>query len=532
MQFDSEYLDTDVIVVGQGVVGQFLSLLLAQRGHRVLAVERHSEPYALPRAVHYDPDVNRVLAGLGLDAEEQATFSRPNTSYDWLTADHRLMLAFPTPLDGAQGWPDSTMFAQPDLEAALRRHQRQAETLQVRWGTTLTDIAQNADGVTATLSSAVGTETVRAAFLVGCDGANSTVRELAGLVLDDLGFTSDWLVMDLKVDEARVFAPDCGQICDPARPTSCVSGGPGRRRFEIMRMPEDDMRDFSTPASAWQLVEPWNIDPSNAELERLAVYTFHARCAPEWQAGRVFIGGDAAHQMPPFFGRGMVSGVRDVVNLYWKLDLVLRGNAPQALLESYGSERYAHIQYALNMSVELGNIICETDPVKVAARDAHFLERGPLPENALPPMPPEVLGPGFFPGGVPGEDPVAGRVGVQGRVQGLDGKVRPLDEVTFHEFVTLLDGRRVSSEEASRVRAARPAGIACKVIRIVAAGAEIEDMHTARDIDARYTELFDHVGRLAIVYRPDLHGFGSASTPEGAVDLVAALDPTLLRGAQ
>jgi 2-polyprenyl-6-methoxyphenol hydroxylase-like FAD-dependent oxidoreductase len=513
--------DADVIVVGQGVVGQLVSLLLAQAGHRVLALERHAEPYSMPRAVHYDPDVNRLLDGLGIDAVAQATFSEPALSYDWLSADRELLLTFPNELEGDQGWPDSTMFAQPDLEAALRARQAEHPNLEIRWGAELTALHDDGRQVVATVAGPDGESTVTAAYLVGCDGANSTVSRLVGITVDDLGFSSDWLVMDLKMPPREWF-PVNGQICDPLRPTSCVSGGPGRRRFEFMRMPGDDLETFATPETAWRLVEPWKLTPADAELERLAMYTFHAHCATRWQVGRAFIAGDAAHRMPPFFGRGMVSGARDAMNLAWKLDHVLRGVADPALLETYFSERYAHVQFALMMSVELGRIICETDPAKVAARDAHLLANGPSPQNAMPPMPPELLGPGFF-GGAPGEDAVAGRIGVQGRLRGIDGSEVLADRISWGEFVTFVDARRVSEEDAERIRAAKPGGVTCKVIEVVPAGGQPRNRHSGVDLDGRYTAAFDRSGSLAIVMRPDLHGFGAATTIEDALALMAAL---------
>ncbi|TAJ48501.1 MAG: bifunctional 3-(3-hydroxy-phenyl)propionate/3-hydroxycinnamic acid hydroxylase [Herbiconiux sp.] len=520
-------LQTDVLVVGQGPVGQIVSLYLAQRGHRVLAVERHAAPYSLPRAVHYDPDVNRILAGLGLDAARQSEFSQPATSYDWLSAGRELLLTFPAPLDGDQGWPDSTMFSQPELEAALRIEQERVPGLEVRWGSELIGFAQDPDGVTAEIAGPGGERsTVRAGFLVGCDGANSDVAGLAGFEVTDLGFSSDWLVFDLTMPP-REWIPENGQICDPARPTSVVSGGPGRRRFEFMIMPGEDASTMATPENAWRLVEPWGVSQNEAELERLAVYTFRARWATRWTEGRVSIAGDAAHQMPPFFGRGMVSGVRDAMNLSWKLDHVLRGVAPLALLDTYGSERIGHVQHAIGMSVELGRMICETDPVKVAARDSHFLTVGPYPQDAMPPMPPELLGPGFF-RGVPGVDPVAGRIGVQGRLRGFDGAETSADRLSWGGFIAFLDGRRVSADEAQRIRAAKPATIDCPVIEVLPVDEPPRNRHSGADLDGRYLGVFDVTGAIALVYRPDLHGFGSASTVDDAVTLLASLDPATL----
>ncbi|NED84389.1 bifunctional 3-(3-hydroxy-phenyl)propionate/3-hydroxycinnamic acid hydroxylase, partial [Streptomyces sp. SID11233] len=93
-------------------------------------------------------------------------------------------------------------------------------------------------------------------------------------------------------------------VCDPARPTTAVSGGPGRRRFEFMRMPEESLAELSTPETSWRLLEPWGLTPETCVLERSAVYTFAARWADRWRSGRLLIAGDAAHQMPPFAGQG------------------------------------------------------------------------------------------------------------------------------------------------------------------------------------------------------------------------------------
>ena len=213
----------------------------------------------------------------------------------------------------------------------------------------------------------------------------------------DLGFFYDWLIVDILPKEHREWTPDNLQVCDPVRPTSAVNGGPGRRRFEFMRMPQDDLKSFDTDETAWSLLEPWGVTPANAGAGTPGPDTFQARYASSWRDGRIFLAGDAAHQMPPFFGQGMVSGVRDAVNLAWKLDLALQGAAGDALLDSYDSERSAHVQHAIGMSVELGKVICETDPAAVAARDAHFLATGPDPVSALPPIPPGAAGPRRLP---------------------------------------------------------------------------------------------------------------------------------------
>ncbi len=210
---------------------------------------------------------------------------------------------------------------------------------------------------------------VRARYAVGCDGANSTIRSLLDVPIDDRGFFYDWLIVDVVLDQPTRFDPPNLQICDPVRPTTAVSGGPGRRRWEFMRLPDEPIEDLNDASRAWELLAPWGVHPGNARLERHAVYTFQARAAANWQVGRIFLAGDAAHQMPPFAGQGMCAGLRDAANLAWKLDLVLSGRAAPELLATYDQERRPSASAAIDFSMELGKVICVPDPVEAAARD-------------------------------------------------------------------------------------------------------------------------------------------------------------------
>ena len=158
---------------------------------------------------------------------------------------------------------------------------------------------------------------------MGCDGANSTVRDLLGVTFDDRGFYYDWLVVDVALHEPRVFDPPNLQVCDPRRPTTVVSGGPGRRRWEFMCLPGETLDTLDEEAAAWAFLDPWDVRPDNATMVRHAGYRFRARWATRWHEGRIFLAGDAAHQTPPFAGQGMCAGLRDAANLAWKLDYVL-----------------------------------------------------------------------------------------------------------------------------------------------------------------------------------------------------------------
>lgn len=535
----------DVAVVGLGPVGQTTALLLALKGHNVVVVEKQAEPYPLPRAVHYDPDVSRLLDQLGL-SDYMKDFAKPSDVYEWQTADRRTMLRFEFPAESNQGWPGSTMFNQPSLEEALRNRGRDFENLKVFRGTEVVALAQTADAAQLTISSrTLKQRTINARFVIGADGAKSFVRDYMKTSIQDLGFFYDWLIVDvIPHDKDLKVSPDNLQICDPERPTTHVSAGPGRRRFEFMRMPQDNLDDFDSDAFAWGQLQEWDFTPENCTLERRAIYTFQARWATAWRDGRIFLAGDAAHQMPPFFGQGMVSGVRDSANLAWKLDLVLRGLANEELLETYESERSAHVQHAIGMSVELGKVICATDPQAVEARDAHFLENGPRPENALPPVPEERLGNGAFATADVHDDPLAGLISIHGRVlpvgnSGKDDDAAPvlLDRLTDRATTVLCDGRVIDHPTALELSQLLPTGLSLTVVRVLPSPnadflqsvtseqpvATANKLLTVADIDNRYTDVFDATGRCGVVLRPDFYYYGTAGTPAELKQLIENL---------
>jgi hypothetical protein len=344
---------------------------------------------------------------------------------------------------------------------------------------------------------------------VGCDGANSFVRERIGSGWHDLGFHFDWLVVDLLPSDPRWEGPLNWQLCDPARPTTLVSGGPGRRRFEFMRLPHETLDELNRTDTAWRLLERWGLSPANAKLERHAVYTFRARWADRWRNGRVLLAGDAAHQMPPFAGQGMCAGLRDAANLAWKLDLVLRGLASEALLDSYTTERAPHVSAMIQLSVALGRVICVADPAEAAARDRRMIAeargRAAPIDPALPP-----LGPGCF---APGS-PAAGQLFVQDLVRhrGVSGL---FDDVVGRGFALLSPaGDPAAALDAES--AAFLAGLGGLTAH-VGPGAPVEDLKGG------YARWFAKHGAALALVRPDFAVFGTAAALDGARALVRAL---------
>jgi 2-polyprenyl-6-methoxyphenol hydroxylase-like FAD-dependent oxidoreductase len=503
----------DVAIVGCGPVGQTLAILLGQRGWNVGVFEKQPSAYPLPRAVHFDHEVARVFQAVGL-GEELPRLAEPADTYEWRNAAGETLLRIGSRETSVSAWPEANMFAQPELERALDARARALPSVTVRRGVDVVDVHDAGSKVTlAVVANGSGREEIAARWVVGCDGAASFVRRRLDVATTDLGFFFDWLIVDVLPRERREWRPVNWQLCDPARPTTIVSGGPGRRRWEFMRLPGETIEQLNTESTAWRLLEPWGMTPETATLERHAVYTFQARSVGEWRRGRILLAGDAAHQMPPFAGQGMCAGIRDAANLEWKLDLVLRGLAPDRLLDTYGTERGPQVRQAIEFSIELGKVICVPDAAEAAARDAAMIaaakDRGPTP-----PLPSPAIGPGALVDG----DPLAGHLFPQG-VVAKDGATGRFDDVVGRGFV-LVAAQGDPSAHLSKDRAALFASIGGIAVEVGPSGA-------VRDVGGTYAKWFRENGVGVALQRPDFHVFGTAPSIDGADALVGRLETAL-----
>lgn len=364
--------DADVLVVGAGPTGLTLALLLAQHDLSVIVVDKEDGPYALPRAAHIDHQTVRVFQSLGL-AEAIVSDCRQTGRYDFLSADRQVLMRFDgSDAIGPGGWPIANMIHQPSLEQSLRDAVAQTPAIDLRFGCRFVSLAQQDGHVDATLIHRDEAKTLRTSFIVGADGARSPVRGALDIDCEDLGFDEPWLVVDAIVKDASRL-PDINlQICDPARPTTCVLMGKGRHRWEFMLKPGEAPEAMADKAMVEQLLAPWDVEGA-VEIERAVVYRFHARVARRWRVGRALLAGDAAHQMPPFAGQGLCSGIRDAANLSWKIAAVLQDGAGEALLDTYQREREPNVRAIIDMAIMMGRTVCITDADAAAARDQALL---------------------------------------------------------------------------------------------------------------------------------------------------------------
>ena len=374
----------DVVVVGLGPVGAVAANLAGQAGLDVIVIDRELAPFALPRAIVFDAEIMRVFASIGL-AKEIDAITRPLGGSVYLGADHDTIRTFRSP--GAahpHAWAPSNLFYQPRLEQAIRDGLRRFPNVRVRSGCEITGVEPGPDGASLHgVDRDGGAFEVDARFVLACDGASSTIRKRLGIPLQDIGFLERWLVIDahmhgpMRWPATHAIPPEVRDdsyslmVCDPDQPATLIPGVGDHRRWEYMLLVDESDEDAVDPARLRARIGVW-ADPGEVEIVRSAVYRFRALVAERWREGAVFLLGDAAHQTPPFFGQGMCHGIRDAAQLMWKLVLVLRGHAADSILDTYQTERDAHVRAIIAASVAAGAAVCITDPVRARARDAEF----------------------------------------------------------------------------------------------------------------------------------------------------------------
>ncbi|EIZ79723.1 monooxygenase FAD-binding protein [Novosphingobium sp. Rr 2-17] len=499
----------DVVIAGCGPTGLTTALLLARAGHSVAIIDRHETIYPLPRAIAFDHEIARVLNRLGLTETLRPLVATPGV-YQWRNRHGETLFELDWTSGGSvSGFANSYLFSQPDLERVLNETAAVEPNLTILRGFEVTGVTQTEDLVT--LSGIKNGETVDVVgkWLVGADGANSLVRASMGLELEDLGFEADWLVVDVKPKEGGTLPFDDTlmlQVCDPARPTTVVSGGPGRRRWEFMALEGETLADLNSPERAWALLAAWDLTPDNAVLERHAIYTFRGAIARKWRDRRVFIAGDAAHLTPPFAAQGFCAGLRDAAALSWRLDLALKGLAGDLLLDTYESERAPHARAWVFNAIELGKIICVLDPAAAEARDAGMRAAR---EAGAPPPSDEILP--SLGKGAHWDDHGGGTLAVGGLVERAIGQGH-FDDVVGTGFV-LLSRSGDPAEALSEENAALFASL----------GGITADVAAATDVSGAYTAWFEKLDADTALVRPDFYVFGAASGPDAANELVSAL---------
>lgn len=435
-----EVLKADVVIVGAGPCGVTLANYMGVYGIRTLILDRSEDVLDYPRAVGADDEALRSWQGVGLTHELLRDMIQNVPARYYNSRGY----CFAEVAPGAQpfGWPRRNLFIQPLTEVTLRKGLNRFDHVELRTGTEVTQLEQDAHGVRLQASDVNGkTYAIECAYVVGADGGRSTVRDLIGAKLEGKTHTNKWLVVDVVND--TLDAPYTAIHCHPVRPSMSINLPYGYRRLEFQVALDEDDAKVLDPANLERLMRTHYPDGQPIpEIKRARIYLHHSRIADKFQVGRAFLAGDAAHLQPPFFGQGLNSGLRDATNLAWKLAWVIQGRASPRVLESYESERRDHALTMVNFATWIGSMYKPYNRFTESIRTLFFKSIQKLPgakeyilQLKFKPMSRYTDGVVIH-NGKPAKNSPVGRLFLQPAVE-LDGNTSKLDDVIGPAFALI-----------------------------------------------------------------------------------------------
>ncbi|KAF2168709.1 hypothetical protein M409DRAFT_20726 [Zasmidium cellare ATCC 36951] len=506
--------DIDVGVVGYGPTGMVFAILMALKGFRVCVYERHKERWNAPRHGHVDGQIMRIMQdiGIALDVEKIA---RALTEFEVHSAEGETLQSLKTADGDGSGWKRAYMMSSVELEDHLDIRARNLG-VRVIMGHQVSNLEQDSTGVNVTsinTSDQSLTQSIRARYVVGSDGANSFVRRHLGIPQTEIPFSHpEHLVIDFEHFDPDLDIPNLqgnAHVLSSSRQYLAGRWEGGRwSRWEFARKEGERVDELQKLSTCWKLLAPWGVGPEDGVTRRHSVYAFEARIAKHWREDRIFLMGNAAHTMPPYMGQGMCSGARDAANLAWKLSAVLDNTVGPELLDTYKQERKSHVEDITKLSIGIGTALKKAYQMMSESPQA----AGSF-QVAQPPEFPRITG-GCLLGS--GELQCVGRPMLQGRVL-HQGRVALLGDF-LPGGRTIITGQRL------------PKHLFDSRQRQVLVKYDVTVAHVSRGASAQYVNLegdydvwYRTHKRKAVLVRPDHYIFNAAEHPDDAVELVDQL---------
>jgi 2-polyprenyl-6-methoxyphenol hydroxylase-like FAD-dependent oxidoreductase len=526
----SDAPQTQVLIAGGGPIGITAAIELARRGITCRIVDPLVEPLQYAKAVGVQPRTLEVFEGMGvlrriLDAAVQI---RGQIVY--VNGERVTQLDMSLPDDIPFGFIAIPQYA----TEAILRDELAMHGVHVQRGVHVSGFEQDADGVTVTLAGAAGEQTVRAAYLVGADGAHSAVRKGLGLAFEGAAFEEQYMLGDVEVDWSMPGGYGIRSMHQTDGNTDdllvCIPL-PGRGRYRMSMLVPDVLTAEDTPQLHHIQAALDRLSPEPATARNLrwsSVFRISHRIVDAYAKGRVFVAGDAAHIHPPTGAQGMNTGIQDAHNLAWKLALALSGHAAPGLLESYDAERRPVGEEVVGRTVRSareGIGADSTDIGYVIRREAQLLidyAGSPIVSGAAGPATSGGVGAGARAPDATGLTRVA-----------VTGPLRLFELLGRREHTTLLyapDGPvDVATYERAGAAAVSAAYGRMDVYLIAAPGAEITatGLPLIRDAAGEFARAYAPAGPSAYVVRPDGY-LGLAGAGVDPEPLVAHLRATFV----
>ena len=487
----------DIAICGYGPVGSTFAGLMGRLGHKVLVIEKSIGPSPTARAINTDGEQLRTFDRLGI-AEKVVENSSEVHRVHFGDANLNPIQTIEQPVGvSVMGWPNQVLFYQPELEGFIRTSVESESNIVIEEGTELLSFDDTPEGVTLNCKNSDGDLSFFSKYLIGCDGASSFVRKELDIELEDFEYNQEWLVCDAHLTKKiNIPEKEAMQVCDPKRPGTYVPGRRGHLRFEFKKMPGEDSKELEKEENVWKLLKPW-INENNAQLERAQVYSFHACIAETWRKGNVLIAGDAAHQMPPFMGAGMGTGIRDITNISWKLDLLLKNKVNERILDTYQKERHSHAKWTIAQTVTIGQVI---EGFCAAAEGKEYEPKGPSYDVNFPHIPAGIYSdPADMITGVPIPQPILSK----------NGKKEMLDRIINGNFAVLTQESNLDLTDKAQ-----------SIIDLL--GIKLVTIEPKEDTEERLKTIFEKYE--AVLIRPDKYTYGGVENISSLSNMIESLE--------
>ncbi len=397
-------LETQVLIVGAGPVGQMAALLLARQGVQSIIVDRRETRLTAPKAHAVNSRTLEICESVGVSAEKIRSTGAPADEAGWvrfastLTGTHFGHLPYERQQDDVK---DLTPFplsniAQPDFEELLEAELLRCPQVTFLRGTECLNVAEVADGVTASITSTeTETQKISCRYVIAADGANSPIRSALGIDLEGPEGLQHNMMIHFESDLSNLVADKPGILYflfEPEAQGALIAYDLGKTWVLMHGFdPSTALPESFDDATCRGLVEKAvGASLTDLKIKNVGPWTMCAQVAERYRAGRIFLAGDAAHRFPPTGGLGLNTGIGDAQNIAWKIAAVENGWAGDALLDSYETERRPVAQINTEQSLEnagkmfdLFAALYGADPEKTRERfDAMCQDPAAFPELA------------------------------------------------------------------------------------------------------------------------------------------------------
>ncbi len=364
----------DVAIVGFGLIGQICAKVCSDFNLRTLVIESRSNVELSSNAISLDDESSRLLKGIGLYDSIKGFLNKPDFT-DIILSNRRVIQRNPV-LNTDNEFPSISTFFHPEIEEIIKKICKADKNIDLYLDNELINFESNNNTVRLDTKKNNKLINFDVSYLIACDGSNSFVRKKLNIETIDQRYSKNWLLIDILLNENEVLENVFRQICDEKRPTSFISLSKLRHRFEFQLLAGEEHQKIVQLNNIQKLLSKW-IKPNQYKIINISIHSFRGYYSKTFQKDNIFLIGDSAYQIPPYASQGLNTGIRDILNLIWKINLVVNLSCNKNLLHTYSLERCHQVKQTIKSSIALGQLI---DSLSMAFQKNIPLEEAIAPE--------------------------------------------------------------------------------------------------------------------------------------------------------